>query len=393
MASKIIDELTKRNFMKDGENGEQCKGTLKYLIIYNYFKELIRSGMLKQGEKLPTENQIEDKFNVSRITVIRALNQLQEDKLIVRKQGSGSFVAKTEEPVNGDLNIISLVMSFKGRGRQLELIESIEDFFKKRGYLISVSNSERSSKTEREIINSIKSKVKGIILYPVNSHENADLYLSLFNEQYPLVFIDRYPFNVPCDYVVSDNFDGGYKIGKYIADKGHKKIAFISYNITEYTSGRDRFNGFMTAISEHNIQRKFVDLILLNSHQETEMLEDVVKRLFSDRHLSEKPTALFICNDYLAFIVMKILAESGYELPENFIIAGFDSADKKPYDFPFVTVKQFHYKIGETAAELLFSKITNKSFVSRQCSIPVELVEDYSVRLPEPSSARISARI
>lgn len=52
----------------------------------------IESGALLEDDKLPSENQLGKQFGVSRITVRRALQTLESDGLIYRKQGLGSFV-------------------------------------------------------------------------------------------------------------------------------------------------------------------------------------------------------------------------------------------------------------------------------------------------------------
>ena len=65
-----------------------------YIQIKNYIREEIKSGTLKVGDKIPSEELLCEKFNVSRITVIRALRDLVSERFIIRKQGKGSFVDK-----------------------------------------------------------------------------------------------------------------------------------------------------------------------------------------------------------------------------------------------------------------------------------------------------------
>ena len=65
-----------------------------YIQIKNYIREEIKSGTLKVGDKIPSEELLCEKFNVSRITVIRALRDLVTEGFIIRKQGKGSFVDK-----------------------------------------------------------------------------------------------------------------------------------------------------------------------------------------------------------------------------------------------------------------------------------------------------------
>jgi GntR family transcriptional regulator len=68
------------------------KSLPRYMQVMNYYIPLIKSGKLKEGEKMPTEEEICELFNISRITVRRALDGLQQDGYIYKQQGKGSFV-------------------------------------------------------------------------------------------------------------------------------------------------------------------------------------------------------------------------------------------------------------------------------------------------------------
>ena len=73
-----------------------------YVQIKNYIREKIETGELKKGDKIPPEELLCEKFNVSKITVIRALRDLVNEGIIFRKQGKGSFVK--EPDYKEDLN-------------------------------------------------------------------------------------------------------------------------------------------------------------------------------------------------------------------------------------------------------------------------------------------------
>jgi len=73
-----------------------------YIQIKKYLKGMIDNSELNTGDKMPTEEMLCKKFNVSKITVIRALRDLANEGLIIRKQGKGSFVKEPDyrEDVN-----------------------------------------------------------------------------------------------------------------------------------------------------------------------------------------------------------------------------------------------------------------------------------------------------
>ncbi len=63
-----------------------------YIQMADQLKKDIEQGILKENEKIPTEFELSEKYNVSRITVRKALEILSDEELLTRKQGIGTFV-------------------------------------------------------------------------------------------------------------------------------------------------------------------------------------------------------------------------------------------------------------------------------------------------------------
>ena len=66
---------------------------LKYMKVYNWGKTIIISGVLKYGAKFPSENVLMRKFGFSRETIRGALEHLENEGLIERVRGSGTYVS------------------------------------------------------------------------------------------------------------------------------------------------------------------------------------------------------------------------------------------------------------------------------------------------------------
>jgi GntR family histidine utilization transcriptional repressor len=88
----------------------------KYTVIKQYICEHIESGEWPQNAKVPSENELTKKFDVSRMTARRALQELTEQGILVRSQGAGTFVA-----------------TFKSQSSLLE-IRNISDEISERGH-------------------------------------------------------------------------------------------------------------------------------------------------------------------------------------------------------------------------------------------------------------------
>jgi GntR family transcriptional regulator, arabinose operon transcriptional repressor len=87
----------------------------KALQVEKYLRGAIQSGRLNKGEPLPSERDLVTRFKVSRATLRDALNTLATEGLIVRKQGSGTYVnGEQKAPVAAILGRSELLSSPMG---------------------------------------------------------------------------------------------------------------------------------------------------------------------------------------------------------------------------------------------------------------------------------------
>jgi GntR family transcriptional regulator len=81
--------ITAENFLDRSETSVPL-----YAQIAESLLNLIESGELSTGDRLPSERELSDKLRVNRLTLRRALNVLENQGLIVRRRGSGTYVAE-----------------------------------------------------------------------------------------------------------------------------------------------------------------------------------------------------------------------------------------------------------------------------------------------------------
>lgn len=75
-----------------------------HLQIQQEIGDLIGDRTFQPGDRLPTETQLAEKFEVNRLTIRQAVADLRRQGLIVVRQGSGTFVADLPAPLEIDLN-------------------------------------------------------------------------------------------------------------------------------------------------------------------------------------------------------------------------------------------------------------------------------------------------
>ncbi|MGL5647974.1 MAG: trehalose operon repressor [Clostridium sp.] len=90
----------------------------KYLKIYNEVVSEIENGILEPNEKLSSETEMMEKYSVSRDTVRKALNKLEQNGYIIKKKGKGSFVlemARFDFPLAGVVSFKELSQKLNGK--------------------------------------------------------------------------------------------------------------------------------------------------------------------------------------------------------------------------------------------------------------------------------------
>ena len=86
----------------------------RFLLIKQYIENHIASGNWPVGTRVPSENDLAASFSVSRMTARRALKELDDQGLLTRAPGLGSFVAKPKAlPPQVELpNVVENIQNF-----------------------------------------------------------------------------------------------------------------------------------------------------------------------------------------------------------------------------------------------------------------------------------------
>ena len=130
----------------------------------------------------------------------------------------------------------------------------------------------------------------------------------------PVVFLDFYDEHGSADSVVGDNTYGCYRLTSHLIKNGHRKIGFVG-TMRATSSIMDRFLGYYRAMLTQNLPVR-EDWILPDRQEDG---TPVPIRL-----PEEMPTA-FVCNcDLVAAGLIRQLTESGYRVPEDVSVTGFD---------------------------------------------------------------------
>lgn len=91
--------------------------TPRFAQIKSHLEQEIHSGAFVPGDRVPSENELCQQFDVSRMTARRALQELTEEGMLIRTPGLGSFVAE-HRPISSTLEIRNIADEVMQRGHR-----------------------------------------------------------------------------------------------------------------------------------------------------------------------------------------------------------------------------------------------------------------------------------
>lgn len=97
-----------------------------YYQLYKLLKQNILNGTIEDGMQLPTELQLSNRFDISRITAKRALDELSAEGLVARKRAKGTHVTHKYEPKPIKAPLIGMLqeLEFMGQHSHAKVLES-----------------------------------------------------------------------------------------------------------------------------------------------------------------------------------------------------------------------------------------------------------------------------
>lgn len=340
-----------------------------YEQIYKYVFDKIKNEELKSGDRVPSEKELADQFNVSRITSKKALEILSANGLIERVQGKGSFVAKNLPDLGDSFlmqhkdpqswKLIGLILPDFADSYGLRLIHGVEERCSELGgrMLMKITYDKREEE-EAAIRSFLQIGVDGFIIFPVHGeHYNSEL-LRLVLDKHPLVFVDRYLKGLAACSVYTDNRSAAFDLTKVLLDQGHTEVGFISLPVENTSTIEDRIQGYTDALVQYG-QRLNPKYLMTN-------LYSSVPRSFEERNvqvdfekvkkfveLNPELTAFVAVEYNLALILREVLLSMGKAIPGDCSIVCFDSPRNPFGNHLFTHVSQDEFTMGQRAVELL----------------------------------------
>ncbi|MEJ5105113.1 MULTISPECIES: substrate-binding domain-containing protein [Chryseobacterium] len=348
-----------------------------YKSILDLLLAEIKSGNFPFDSLLPTEEELALKYGVSRPTITKVYNTLQDENYIVKKKGVGSRVIFTNKnhhtfglllPGAGESEIFSII-----NNRILE--RSLHGEFECLWDGTTAGNAE----TRKELIeiyteNYISKKVDGVFFAPLERISNADNINKNICDKFtragiPLILIDRdiveFPARSIHDLVSLDNFNAGYAMAEHLLDSNCTEINFLYRKNSAFSITLRRL-GVAAAVHK----RGFVfnnDNVYCGDPEEVDFVRKIK---FKSGH-----AGIICANDSTAAMLMSTMDSLDIKISKNVLICGFDDMKYANYlKYPLTSYNQPCTDIADVAVEMMFRRIKNKDMKSNHLSLIGQII-------------------
>ncbi len=256
-----------------------------------------------------------------------------------------------------------------------EVVQGVERRCYERGYTLFLCNTEGDVERMRANLKALEEKrVDGLLLLCSETNKEVfELFESRRNT--PVVVTDWGPISGNMDRIHDNSHYGGYLATKHLIDKGHTRIGCVSGPLDKMLAV-ERVDGFRQAMDEAGLTVR-EEWIIEGAFDCESGVQAMQKLLARDN----RPDALFVCNDMMAFGVITEAAKKGVRVPDDISVIGYDDISMARYmNPPLTTIHQPTSKLGAMAVDTLLDRLDSGRDKTEIIRIEPSLVERDSVR-------------
>jgi len=354
----------------------------KYQKVQQVLEREIHSGRWKPGDRLPSEAELVRRFGASRITVGRAVRDLQLAGLVDRRAGSGTFV-RPPRPAKAALSFGLLIPDLG----ETEIFEPIcqgmlaSPLARQHALVWGSDTRAGASKEERawELCRQyVDRRVSGVFfapleLTPEKDEVNGRIARALDDARIPVVLLDRtvvpYPGRGHHDLVGIDNRRAGYTIAEHVLRLGARRVAFVGLPHAAATVDA-REAGYREALHAWSAP---CDLFLARR------IDPADAASVRDLMDTGSPEAIVCANDRTAAHLMRTLLDLGHEVPGDVRLVGIDDVDYASLlPVPLTTLRQPTRQIGAAALGAMLERVAGTDLPTRDILLHGTLVVRHS---------------
>lgn len=246
------------------------------------------------------------------------------------------------------------------------LSSSIEHYGFEKGYKLMICNSSFETKKEQSYLEMLRRNMVDAIVVASHNSDNAELFQ---NVHMPIISAEQILSpSIPA--VVSDNYNGGYIATMHLIERGCKKLAHVSGDMSLHLSSDERYKAFVDACEANGVEHWLYEA-------NEKMLIELDYTDLVNRMLNEHPDidGIFASSDVIAMEAIKTCIIRGLAIPDKVKVVGFDDVYIGSLFYPEITsVKQDIDSLGRNIVDNLIRMINHEE-VPMKTVVPVQFVQ------------------
>lgn len=306
--------------LKDDERGP------KYLDIRGRLLKQLESGVYELNEPLPRERDLAVSLDVAVGTVRRALQGLEEEGLIRRIRGKGTFVNSSKERrEHTKTDVLSVILPRLSGGLFPALIEGLYRAVGDTQYQLMLSSSENNVHRQEALLRqALEQKVAGIVIVtPTTSSTQPEHIRKLQKHHIPVVLCHRGVKGVAAPLVGWSGEQVGQMAAETLLSQGHRRIVNLVSIREELSMAASE--AMRQTIREHGIEESYFGIhchgtLSRELNPLRSALSEVLEQLLRDK---SRPTGIMCFNTLDAEHVCLIAQKLGFNIPQDLSVLCF----------------------------------------------------------------------
>lgn len=359
---------------------ENSKGSQpRYVLLVEALRLQILNRELQAGDRLPSFAEFRSQHGVTLTTTEKVYGLLEQEGLIERRHGVGTFVAQPKRSTTGNIGLIihkhhQLHLDPFTTHLQNGIQRGIDE---NRYHLLHMGN-------DHELKVEATRKVDGILICNIEAAEGFYDQLSPNQPRVSLLIVAP-----GITSIVPDDYEGGRQAVSYLMAAGHRRIACLMEKLPSIP--RRRFTGYHDAMIDAGCEPDESWMRRTGAVPKGEVNEQTylnwgreqMRDWLSNGWFGTGCTAIVVQNEVAAIGVMQVLQEAGISVPQQVSVIGFDGTEVCDLVVPRLTAIELPLAdVGYKGIEILARQIAGEKMGEQVIVLPMKLREGDSVAPP-----------
>ncbi len=355
----------------------------RYERLKRLLREKLQSGEFKLGDRFPSQNELMRRYSLSFATVTRALNDLEQEGLLARQQGRGTFVRSIPPPAaarsSAPLSIQVFIPSHSDTMPPLKVQQfpsAPEAGCFERCHFEVIPYGPNAADLDRFLF--ARAGVDGVLF--LGAEDQHLSFVGNLAEMTPTVLIGRAGEMPALGCVYFDHAAAATTAVKHLLDLGHSRIGMVT-GAPGHCSSQEYLTGYQSAMRNAGVP--YADRLV--SYADAFKKDGYAAALdLFDKNAGSEISALLLTDTMLAFQALAALRSMGKQVPADVsVIATDDLSEAENMAPPLTSLRVPTGEMANRAIEVLVELISGKP--PRREQFTAELVVRSSTSPPVPT--------